>query len=197
MVNMLAHWSGCETCRVVGKTSGGWAGARLLGPTRPSLPSGATPPLSSWWISLLSEVGRTLCGTQCWTSLCVVVRGSDDVGGVRTATDKWVVAGFAARGLPVAGDAGGRPATPATRRPGRRRLHRCLGAGSGQVGGRRLRGPGLTSCRTRSWASTSASSFGDSLLPCRRGCQRGASRIRDSASLAFGDMTENARGVQT
>ena len=86
----------------------------------------------------------------------------------RAATDNGGVAGFAARGLLVAGDAGGRPATPAACSPGLRRPHRRLGAGSGptrtQVGGRRHRDQRLTGDRTRSWASSSVSSFGDSLL---------------------------------
>ena len=64
---------------MVGITSGGWAGAGPLGPTGPSLPSGATPPLSPWWFPLASEAGRTLCGAQSWTSLCAEVRGPDDV----------------------------------------------------------------------------------------------------------------------
>ena len=54
----------------------------------------------------------------------------------------------------------------------------------GQVGGRRHRDQRLTGGRRRSWASTSSSSCWDSLLPCRRGRRRGASRIGDSASLA-------------
>ena len=48
----------------------------------------------------------------------------------------------------------------------------------------------LTGCRTRSRASPSASSFRVSLLPCRRGGQRGASRIGDSASLAFDNVAD-------
>ena len=77
----------------------------------------------------------------------------------RAATDNGGVAGFAARGLLVAGDAGGRPATPAACSPGLRRPHRRLGAGSGptrtQAGGRRHRDQRLTGDRTRSGASSS------------------------------------------
>ena len=67
----------------------------------------------------------------------------------------------------------------------------------GQVGGQRHRGQRLTGCRTRSRASTSASSFGDSLWPGRRGCQRGACRVGESGSLAFGDEIDRAHGVLT
>ena len=172
---------------MVGTTSGGWAGSEPLLPIGPSLPSGTTSPPSPWWIPMASKAGRTRCGAQSWTSLCAEVRGPDDVGRVRTATDNGGVAGFAARGLLVAGDAGGRPATPAACSPGLRRPHRRLGAGSGptrtQAGGRRHRDQRLTGDRTRSWASSSASSFGDSLL-----------KLVDAGIVARGSLVA-ARGL--
>ena len=66
-------------------------------------------------------------------------------------------------------------------------LAHSSGCGTSRVVGNNLRRLGRGSApgpnpaepavrRDRSWASTSASSLGDSLLPCRRGCRRGSPR---------------------